>query len=227
MIGYEIKCTTADWRRDDKIHDYMPLCHLLYIVAPKGVVPPDELPAGVGLLEPVGGAGRLQTRRKATRREVALPAELLVYVLMCRTKITREQVQPEDRNWRREELREWVEGKRERQHLATAVSAKIREAYMLLDERIRNEKYRHDELENVRRRITELGFDVSRPVSEWEVKRRIEAMNRTVDGHTLNQLRTVASTISKLADALERLRRGADEDGQTPENPEIPAENGA
>jgi hypothetical protein len=45
-IGYEIKVDRGDWRRDDKLHQYMPLCHLLYVVALKGVVPADELPAG-------------------------------------------------------------------------------------------------------------------------------------------------------------------------------------
>src|SRR5688500_2367282 len=77
-IGYEIKVDRADWRRDDKLHNYMPLCHLLYVVAPKGVVPIEELPQGVGLLEPVGQAGRLQARRRAARREIVLPAELMV-----------------------------------------------------------------------------------------------------------------------------------------------------
>lgn len=212
-IGYEIKVDRADWRRDEKIHDYMPLCHLLYIVAPKGLVPPEELPAGVGLLEPVGTSGRLQAKRKAARREIALPAELMVYVLMCRTKITKDRydTNPADRHWRTEQLREWVAGKEERQALSFAVSQKIQDAFQKLNREVHNERQRNDNLQQVRDRIVELGFDPTQHVGSWQVAQRLNALNRIVDQWTLREMRDTSKKLLALADSLERLKEGTDE----------------
>ena len=88
MIGYEIKVNRSDWLQDRKIVEYLPLCHKLYVVASVGVVEVEELPDDIGLIELVGHS--LITRHKATFRKILLPGELMVYVLMCRTKITRD-----------------------------------------------------------------------------------------------------------------------------------------
>lgn len=213
-IGYEIKVDRGDWRRDEKIHNYMPLCHVLYVVAPKGVVPVDELPAGVGLLEPIGAAGRLQMKRKAARREIVLPAELMVYVLMCRTKITREQgtFDQGERHWRTEHLRRWVEGKAERESLSYAVSAKIRSTFAEQERQLANERHRNDQLDEVRKRIAELGFDPSKPVNSWQVRGRLAQFNRAVDNGLLYDMRQMSKTLTITADALELLKDGRQDD---------------
>lgn len=213
-IGYEIKVDRGDWRRDNKLHDYMPLCHLLYVVAPKGVVPVEELPSGVGLIVPVGTSGRLQTLRKAARREIELPAELMVYVLMCRTRVTREHSDdsPNDRNWRTEHLRAWVEAKESREKLSYLVSQKIRHAFERQQCELEEERRRNNDLEDVRKRITELGFDVTRRVSTWQVKDKLNAFNRIVDTHTLREMRSVGDKMKTLADTLERVKQGRGED---------------
>jgi hypothetical protein len=209
-IGYEVKVSVSDWRRDNKLHDYMPLCHLLYVVAPKGVVPHQELPAGVGLMEPVGDAGRLQIRRKAARREVTLPSELMVYVLMCRAKITREtnEWHPEDRNWRTTQLRQWVEEKDSRRGLSFAVSQKIRDSFEHQQLELEAERRRHDELETIRARIVELGFDPSKPINTWQVRDRLNRLSAIIDNFTLTDIRQTAKSLTKVAEALERLKRG-------------------
>ncbi|CAB4177422.1 hypothetical protein UFOVP998_37 [uncultured Caudovirales phage] len=109
-IGYEVKVSRSDWLNDDKFTDYLPLCHKLFLVAPKGVVEPAELPLSVGLLEPIGtGSGmRLVTRRKVVRREIPMPAELLVYVLMSRTRIVAPNTCDKTREQRAEALRRWA-----------------------------------------------------------------------------------------------------------------------
>lgn len=211
-IGYEIKVDRADWRRDNKLHNYMPLCHLLYVVAPKGVVPIEELPQGVGLLEPVGASGRLQARRKAARREIQLPAELMVYVLMCRTRITRENGDPTDRNWRVEQLREWVNGKEERRSLSYAVSHKIRAVFDDQENRLSEERRRNDHMADVRERMVELGFDPARSVSGWEVRKKLDAMGRVVDANTLHGLRHTSRRLTEIADSLEQLKNGRTDD---------------
>lgn len=209
-IGYEVKVSVSDWRRDAKLHDYMALCHLLYVVAPKGVVPVEELPGGVGLIEPVGENGRLQTRRKAARREIPLPAELMVYVLMCRTKITRETNawQPEDRNWRTRQLRAWVEGRDERRGLSFAVSEKIKAAFEQQQSELETERRRNDDLAAIRARVQELGFDPNAPVSSWQVKARVDAIGKIIDRGTVGKTRQLGKELAEIADRLDALRSG-------------------
>jgi hypothetical protein len=210
-IGYEIKVDRADWRRDDKLHNYMALCHLLYVAAPKGVVPVDELPAGVGLIEPVGQSGRLQVKRKAARREIQLPAELMVYVLMCRSKITRETGEPTERGWRNEELRKWVAEKDERLALSYAVSNRIREKFDALRDEMRAVRQQNEHLEPVKKRIVELGFEPGQPISSWTVNRKLDELCRTIDEPLLNDIRRTAKRMTEAADQLEALKRSAPE----------------
>lgn len=224
-IGYEIKVDRADWRRDEKLHDYMPLCHLLYIVAPNGVVPVEELPAGCGLIVPVGNSGRLQVKRKAARREIALPSELMVYVLMCRTEITRERFNyNEDRkHWRAKELREWVDGKKDRHTLSYAVNAKIRDAFEEQERRLSTERQRNDELASVRTRIAELGFDITQPVNHWAVRSRLDRLNATIDDYTLGRIRHEAKQLEKLADQLEAIKTFKVDNSEEPVEIELSA----
>ena len=70
--GFEIKVSKADWTRElkdpsksDAIARY---CHRWWVVAPKGVVPPGELPTPWGLLE-LQDDGKLRQRVAAPRQE--------------------------------------------------------------------------------------------------------------------------------------------------------------
>jgi hypothetical protein len=55
VIGHEVKISRGDWLRElrepDKGEAWAQWCHEWYIVAPRGVVIPTELPSGWGLIE--------------------------------------------------------------------------------------------------------------------------------------------------------------------------------
>lgn len=51
---------------------------LKYFVCPNGIIQPDELPPDIGLKWVAKTGTRLFTKRKAQRREIELPADLLV-----------------------------------------------------------------------------------------------------------------------------------------------------
>lgn len=200
MIGYEVKVSRSDWLSDKKLIAYLPLCHYLYMVAPKDLIALDELPSGVGLLEPVGDGARLATRRKATWRDIELPTNLLVYVLMCRVTITREQQQ--NAAWRLDQLKHWVDGKVERRELSYAVNKKIREKFIEQEHRFQLLEQRTAAVEQVKQRIIELGFDPDKPFSLWQVSERIKELAGAVDQSLITALET---TERALADARERL----------------------
>jgi hypothetical protein len=95
LIGYEVKVSRSDWIQDQKFIEYRNLVHVLWIAAPKGVCSPDELPPGVGLIEPAGK--RLRTVRKPIVSEIVPPWALLLYLLMSRSRCTDGPESREDR----------------------------------------------------------------------------------------------------------------------------------
>jgi len=210
-IGYEIKVSRGDWLRDTKLASYLPLCHLLYVVAPKGLVKHEELPESVGLIEPVGTSGRIQIRRRASRRQIEMPTDLLLYVLMSRTKITRE-LQQYDATERIEHLRAWVDAKDDRRDLSYMVSQKIQTVFNEQASQVRRERLRNDELQKVRDRIVELGFDPDMPVGSWQVRARLEQFNAIVTARTLSEIRRAALLLTETAAALDKMNRDESEE---------------
>jgi hypothetical protein len=87
FYGYEVKRSRRDFLKDEKWPGYLKLCNVLYFVAPRDVVRPEELPAEVGLLSPSQTGTVLYTRKKAPHRTIEPPVDLLLYLLMCRTWI--------------------------------------------------------------------------------------------------------------------------------------------
>lgn len=209
-IGYEIKVSRSDWRRDEKLDAYMGLCHTLYVVAPKGIVPPDELPGGVGLLEPVGDGTRLVTRRKPTRRQIDLPVDLLLYVLMSRVDIRRERptsdYRADAKAWKLRELREWVTTKDDRRELSMALSQKIRARFDAQEHRQRLLERQIEELRRIETRIVELGFDPGQSVNSWHVESRVNALGKIITPNILRDLELSAAALSRLRASLSDLR---------------------
>lgn len=68
MIGFEIKVSRSDFlnemKNPSKANDIMKFCDRWYLVCPKGMVLPDELPKTWGLLE-VGQEGRIYKKKIA------------------------------------------------------------------------------------------------------------------------------------------------------------------
>lgn len=56
LVGHELKVSRSDWlhelRELDKADYWSDACHAFYVVAPNGVVDPEELPHGWGLMNP-------------------------------------------------------------------------------------------------------------------------------------------------------------------------------
>lgn len=89
IIAHELKVSRSDWLREledpAKADAWWPYCHQLWIVAPQGVVTPDELPSGWGLMNPPTGT-RTRTRKfktivAASTKEPVVNTALLVEVV--------------------------------------------------------------------------------------------------------------------------------------------------
>lgn len=66
--GYEIKVTRRDFVQDEKWLSYRPYVHELYMACAWGIVQPEEMPEGVGLLW-MNKGHTLTVKRKAARQE--------------------------------------------------------------------------------------------------------------------------------------------------------------
>lgn len=124
LIGYEIKVDRSDWLGDRKWEAYLDLVHEFWIVAPPEVVPVEEVPAGVGVLRPSSELTMLRTERKAVRRPIDLPGELLLYLLMSRTRIGNPR-EPEPQT--RAERIEWWKAQLERDKEGEIVGLHVHE----------------------------------------------------------------------------------------------------
>lgn len=201
-LGYEIKISRGDWLRDEKWAEYLPLCHLFSIVAPKGLIQPEELPKGVGLLEAIGkGTGaRLVTRRKAVRRAIEWPIDLMIYVLMSRVRVRQEAPTAADERAARGEF--W-RARFETEDALRTLGRQNRTAFAKALEQACSERDAArravERLEGVRAALVRLGLDPDRQ-DQWSIQNRIE------HAAAARRLEHLEQQASELAASLKRVR---------------------
>lgn len=173
LWGYEIKVSRSDFLQDNKWPDYLSMCNELYFVCPSGLIAPEEIPDGVGLLWAAKTGTRLYCKRKAPHRDIQFPEDVFRYVLMCRAKVTDEHGMSGREYWER-----WLEdkeldfqfGQRVSRSIATLVAEQVTTA--------RKENGRLESLmsgyDRVREILVELGIDPSEELS-WQIKNKIAA----------------------------------------------------
>lgn len=206
FIGYEVKVSRSDFLGDIKWRKYRDVCTELYFAAPPGVIQPEELSDGVGLILCTKSATRI--KRKAVWRE---PDEeklrvLMTYVLMCRATIGDESKQYKPRS-EADRWREWLKTTDDEERLGYLVSDKIttvarRMAKKYVEE---NEELRRENqmVKEVARRLREAGVD---PLKPWETRARIDELT---GGDLRQRLAAAHVKIGELLEALDSPVRAA------------------
>jgi len=90
FIGCEVKVSRQDFLNDNKWQSYLPYCTEFYFVAAPGIIDPAEVPEQAGLLVASKNLKTLTLKKKAPVRKVDIPQSIFVYILMCRTKKTKD-----------------------------------------------------------------------------------------------------------------------------------------
>lgn len=200
-IGYEVKVSRGDWLGDRKWEGYRELVNLLYLVAPKGLVKPDELPEGVGLMEAVGkeSSAGLRTVRKAVRREGFPPPELLYYVLMNRFdahRAAKESVDPVVLRAQRIEMaRKHLENRRDGREIDRIVKHGIHE-------RLRDQDNLIFRLQSARDFLAKNGIDEN--CGNWEIERELQRrLGLDAKVSVLNAARRLEHDIAQVRRSLE------------------------
>lgn len=120
--GYEVKVSRADFLKDDKMAVYLPMCNLMSIVCPWGMIQPNEIPDKFGLFYVTKTGTRLYTKVKPPHRDVKIPENVFRYVLMARSEIKSEFV------YGKKDLtywKEWLAQKEESRSLGLEVKTQI------------------------------------------------------------------------------------------------------
>jgi hypothetical protein len=170
MIGYEVKVSRGDFLRDDKWRLYLDLCHQFYFVCPSKLIDSSELSAEAGLMWVSATGTRLYTKKKAPYRDVEPPADLMTYVLMSRSRITRDNESKDNREY----WRDWLRLKAEDRKLGCRVSEAVREQVLRAESAQHQAEAKIATCEMVRRRLTELGLDPDEPINSYLVSNKLD-----------------------------------------------------
>ena len=90
-IGYEVKVSRSDFKQDNKWREYLSYCHWFYFVCPWGLIQPEEIEKDAGLCWVSKNSQRIYTKKHVEKRDIEIPVELLIHILMSRTIIMRPQ----------------------------------------------------------------------------------------------------------------------------------------
>ena len=178
FIGYEIKVSRQDFVKDDKYQEYLKLCNEFYVVTSNGICTKDEVPEDAGLLELSKTGNRFFTKKKAPFRSIKFPEDLFIYLLMCRTEITRDQYAKENIDY----WKNWLEDEEKNYRLGRAVSKKLQENYKKNVEEVKEENNRlkrkmesYDEFKNLLSEIGVMDKDSYYTIKEkiWDIKEEL------------------------------------------------------
>lgn len=195
-IGYEVKVARSDFNRDEKWRAYLAMCNLLSFVCPWGMIQPEELDDGVGLVWVTKTGGRLHTKRKAAFREADGLESVMRYALMSRALIDRSDRVSECAPTGVDRWRSWLVEREQGKEIGFEVSYRIASEMASL----RRENKRLSEMmegyDDVRRLLQEAGVGLHYAKPADALRRQVERAN--------------AALPPRFAESLRRLRAAAD-----------------
>jgi hypothetical protein len=202
-IGYEVKVSRSDWLQDQKYEEYRAACHLFFIVAPKGVVQRQELPDGVGLLEPVGaGTGqRLVMRVKPARQ--APDAEKLVSLMAHALMWKRAEGDPRRMERTRQAAfwREFANEKAEFHSVGRNVKGRMRKLLSEAIEQRNTAVTKAKLLQEAADTLADLGVNLH----SWNIRQRITEAVSQDRTRTLQAVSSAITALQSVRDLVEKV----------------------
>lgn len=208
-IGYEVKVSRHDFEQDQKWVDYLAFCHMFYFVCPSGLIRSTDLPGSVGLIW-VSSTGHLHYKRRALRNtpEGEKWNQLLLYVLMSRSRIVEPNHRDAEEIGRVERVRRMVEEANERKKLAYFVKGHIQDVARRQEEKEHDLSQREDSVRQFAKQLDLLGISWDATKHEWHdtyrVQREIAALRKGMDEGTIRMMRDCAQRLKDTADVVER-----------------------
>ena len=209
--GYEVKVRRSDFINDTKWPGYLAHCNQFSFACPWGLIKPEELHEGCGLIWVTQGGRRLIAKVAAPRRDIEPPIELMTYVLMSRASIhghlgidglpmsaTRERSL---NHWRA-----WLAEKEESRELGYEVSKAIRDKVSKAENEAQKAKQlmkKVDEADRILR--TTLGLGIAN-MAEWRIEKDILDAVTLIPASLLDKIGDTRSALSGAEDRLRAFR---------------------
>lgn len=205
-IGYEVKTDRGDFMRDTKWPDYLPGCSEFWFVCHHGLIQPEEMSEGVGLLWMSKNGKRLYSKRKAARREPDIKTvnRILTHIVM----------------WKHHEKKATTDTRAERIEYHKGVLADVLEGRRVGHRLSRFISKRHIEIERESRRAkdklrrwgrfaaTLRANGIDPDTTDWEGMSQLRELIGAPSPRLVGELRRAARQIEGMADKLDGLGKG-------------------
>lgn len=194
VTAYEIKVSRSDFLKDDKHQKYMDYCNEFYFVCPRGLIQPEELSDGCGLVWVSKTGGKLFTKKRAPYRDVTIPESLFRYIIMCRATIGGEKT---NGSWV-DYWTSWLEEKKEKQRLGLQVSKRIKEIVEATHAKNIHLESLMQNYDDIKQLVIDMGFDPNDTYSDWKIMRKLDAITGITPVHLEKSLSKAISDLSAL-----------------------------
>ena len=235
-IGYEIKCTRADFEQDQKWTKYLAYCHYFYFVCPAGLIRAYDLPPEIGIIW--ASKDKLHTKHSAERSnpDPEKLNALLTYVLMSRSAIDVPNNASPIRT-RVEEVARSIKEAEDNKQLYCMVTAHLRK--MVDEARSTNNGIarREKHMEEFTDRLKLLGITWDPSTENWreinDIYDEIRFLGKRLDYNTLCNINRMGEQLIEFAKDIKTLREqheaneakkaGANERRENYAEPALPA----
>lgn len=206
-IGYEVKVSRADFEKDQKWPQYLPLCHAFYFVCPAGLIKSVDLPKGIGL-KYITKSGTIHTKLRAERHEPDADkfTLLLAYVVMCRTQIVKDTMKPPTPD-RLTLIREWVKTADAKKELALVVTNHLRVRFEDMQKQVKEAEYMKNQAHKFAEELAMLGITWNPNDNTWSHNSEVSQQIRQLRADTMDtwDLQGIASLGKHMAEFAERM----------------------
>ncbi len=203
ITGYEVKVIRGDFVRDEKWHAYLQYCHQFYFVSPPGVVEPQDLPDGVGLIHYNPEKMTLRTKKKAVYKSIEIPRDMLYYLIISKVDSDKYPFFSS----KREYFEEYIRNKKECKRLGWRVSTKMAKDIQELaegNEELQRKLERTDcykeELDKIKAVCRDAGIHT---YNDWD-KELKRALSNGVSDRIVSQIDTLVEQAEKVKKMIRR-----------------------
>lgn len=204
--AYEVKVSRSDFQRDNKWQGYLQYCNEFYFACPSGLIKPEEVPDGCGLLWVASTGSMMIVKRKASFRQVQIPESLYRYLLMARTRVTRDTWSDPERGnalyWKN-----WLEDRTEEKELGRHVAYHVARRVEHMEKQVEKVKAENAKYESIKVFLEKLGFTSGFSVPEtWTIERRLKAADEIIPEHLIGSFRAAANDLLSVVKTCERYK---------------------
>ena len=200
--GYEIKVSRSDFLNDTKWASYLLYCNELYFVCPAKIILVEEVPEQCGLMYISSTGTRLYIKKKAPYRDVDIPVELYIYILMGRVRIVGEYQKADAVEY----WKGWLKDKKEDQELGYRVSEKVRKKVDSVERINRSLTEKMEDYDDIRQLILDLGLDLNKTYLKYSVEKRVKEILTGIPDNLTRALTSLKRGISDFESVIQRIK---------------------